>query len=113
MGLAWELGLPAALLLMGSIRELLGSGTLFGITITANILPPMLVFILPPGGFLVFGILIALANKLSGGKQTNTEFNCLGCPGCANAQCAGIQNTNASKMQKPLPANAITEVQNK
>ena len=39
-----------------------------GITLTAEIIPPMSILTLAPGGFFVFGILIALANKLSDNK---------------------------------------------
>lgn len=82
-------GFTATLFLMGAIRELLGSGTLLSIPVLSALsVPPMLVMILPPGGFFVFGILVALANKLavrSGKKPVNS----LGCKGCPNAQnCA-------------------------
>ena len=81
-GLGMGVGFTAALLLMGVIRELLGSGTIFG----AQILPfQILIFILPPGGFFVFGILIMLANKLNtrAGKAVKTT-PCDGCPMVAN-----------------------------
>lgn len=78
-GLGMGIGFTATLLLMGSIRELLGNGTIFGMTVTAEVIDPMIVFILPPGGFFVFGVLVALANKLSGdGKKA--ELGCVGCP---------------------------------
>ena len=65
-GLGMGVGFTATLLAMGIIRELLGSGTIFGLPVTAGFMDPILIFILPPGGFFVFGLLIALANKLSG-----------------------------------------------
>lgn len=77
-GLGMGVGFTAALLCMGIIRELLGSGTVFGF----EVLPvQILIFILPPGGFFVFGILIALANKLNtkAGKKI-VENPCQGCP---------------------------------
>ena len=78
-GLGMGIGFTAALLLMGSIRELLGNGTVFGLPITEGLIDPMIVFILPPGGFFVFGVLVALANKLSGdGKKA--ELGCASCP---------------------------------
>lgn len=58
-------GFTAALLAMGIIRELLGAGTVFGIPILSNFMDPIIIFLLPPGGFFVFGILIAIAGKLS------------------------------------------------
>ena len=81
---------------MGSIREIIGNGTIFGLTLTANVLPPMILFVLPPGGFFVFGMLIALANKLterSGGKPA--EFNCHGCPGCGETACPMAEKEGA------------------
>lgn len=81
-GLGMGLGFTAALLLMGSIRELLGMGTIFGIPVTSSFMDPMLIFILPPGGFFVFGCLVALANKLAtkNGKKPVTSLGCAGCP---------------------------------
>jgi len=71
------IGFTAALLLMGCIRELLGNGTIFGMAVTQGHIEPMLIMILPPGGFFVFGILIALANKITGKPVTGT-----GCAAC-------------------------------
>lgn len=78
-GLGMGIGFTAALLLMGMIRELLGAGTIFGLPVLSNIMPPIVIFILPPGGFFVFGMLIALANKLNGGKKVK-ESGCESCP---------------------------------
>lgn len=77
-GLGMGVGFTAALLMMGIIRELLGAGTVFGL----QILPvKILIFILPPGGFFVFGILIALANKMNAKKGRTVVTNpCQGCP---------------------------------
>lgn len=74
-------GFTAALLLMGSIRELIGAGTLFGVTVTANIITPMTIFLLPPGGFFVFGVLVAVANKLAE-KMNQKPVTGLGCGAC-------------------------------
>ena len=63
-GLGMGVGFTVALLMMGMIRELLGAGTVFGVPITAGLMPPIIIFILPPGGFFVFGMLIALANRI-------------------------------------------------
>lgn len=85
-GLGMGIGFTAALLLMGSIRELLGAGTLFGMEVTAQFLDPMVVFILPPGGFFVFGMLIALVNRLTADKsKIKQEFSCMGCEGCPSS----------------------------
>lgn len=81
-GLGMGIGFTAALMLMGSIRELLGSGTLLGMPITSGVIPPMLIFILPPGGFFVFGMLIAASNALfrKKGEKPVVSVGCAGCP---------------------------------
>ena len=59
------LGFTLALTLLGSVRELIGAGTLFGVTLlpeTCNVL----LFVLPPGAFITLGYLIAIVNKLRG-----------------------------------------------
>ena len=91
-GLGMGVGFTAALLCMGIIRELLGSGSVFGV----QLLPvQILIFILPPGGFFVFGMLIMLANKLNtrAGKKVKTT-PCDGCPmakNCADKKCADMK----------------------
>ena len=89
-GLGMGVGFTAAMLLMGTIRELLGTGSVFGINILGNIIDPIIIFILPPGGFFVFGMLIALANKLSGNKQSPEEIGCASCPMSKN--CSKINS---------------------
>ena len=81
-GLGMGIGFTATLTLMGLIREFLGAGTLFGITATTNLITPMLVFLLPPGGFFVFGMLVAASNALAkaNGKKTVTTLGCENCP---------------------------------
>ena len=84
-GLGMGIGFTVTLTIMGAIRELIGAGTIFGLTVTANILPPMLILILPPGGFFVFGVLVALSNKLAvkKGKEPKQELGCgAGCIDC-------------------------------
>lgn len=87
-GLGMGIGFTVALLLMGSIREILGNGTWFGMVINnGSIIQPMLIFILPPGGFFVFGMLVALANKLAAKKgKEPAKLGCASCP--ASASCS-------------------------
>ncbi len=89
-GLGMGVGVTAALIVMGAIRELLGCGTIFGLAVTKGHIEPMLIMIMAPGGFFVFGVLIALANKLAVavGKEPVTTVGCAGCPNAANcASC--------------------------
>ena len=77
------LGFTLALLIIGSIRELLGAGTWFGLTVTANFMEPMAIFMLAPGGFFVLGCLIAIVNGITRyrGKQPE-KTGCEGCSAC-------------------------------
>lgn len=59
------LGFTLALVLMSSIREILGAGTFMGMKLFSNTFEPALIMILPPGGFLVYGLAIAAVNKLT------------------------------------------------
>lgn len=62
-GLGIGLGFAFALTLLGSIREFLGSGKIFGIIIYPENYG-MLIFVLAPGAFIVLGYLIALINRI-------------------------------------------------
>lgn len=90
-GLGMGLGFTLSLLVIGSIRELLGSGTWFGITVTADLIKPMGIFATPAGGFFVYGVLIALVGVLMRkyGKAPRKSFGCSACPSasvCHNRQ---------------------------
>ena len=60
-GLGMGVGFTITLILMSAIRELLGAGTLLGFPVLLGIMEPMSVFIMPPGGFAVLGVLIAIS----------------------------------------------------
>lgn len=62
-GLGMGLGFAFALTLLGGVREMLGSGAIFGFKLIQGDL--MLVFILAPGAFIVLGYLIAIINKFN------------------------------------------------
>ncbi|HCI30078.1 MAG TPA: electron transport complex subunit RsxE [Fervidobacterium sp.] len=63
-GLGMGLGFTLSLTLLGSIRELLGNGTIFGIKVWGKAFN-MFVMILPPGAFLTLGLLAALFATIS------------------------------------------------
>ncbi|MBO5102105.1 MAG: electron transport complex subunit E [Clostridia bacterium] len=107
-GLGMGVGFLLALLAMATIREVLGAGTFAGIAI------PFLVgegysYTIPiltqaPGGFLVFGILIAIVNKIGPkkGEKKRKEFSCEGCPSahlCGKVSCA--ENTELVITSEP------------
>jgi Na+-translocating ferredoxin:NAD+ oxidoreductase subunit E len=58
-------GFMLALLMIGSIRELLGNGTILGYHLLGSSYVPILVMILPPGAFLTYGTLTAIVKSLS------------------------------------------------
>jgi len=61
-GMGMGLGFTMALTILGTVRELLGSGAFFGLKLISG--DALLLFILPPGAFLALGYLIVLANML-------------------------------------------------
>ena len=63
-GVGIGLGFTIALTIIGAVRELLGSGAVFGYSFgVADYMP--LVFVLAPGAFLVLGYLMVLFNKIA------------------------------------------------
>ncbi len=62
-GIGIGLGFTLALTLLGIVREVLGAGSVFGVTILPEAYN-ILLFILPPGAFISLGYLIAVVNKL-------------------------------------------------
>ena len=109
-GLGMGLGFTATLTVMGAIRELLGAGSLFGLPITAKFIDPMLVMILPPGGFFVFGVLVAVSNALAkrAGKKPVTATGCQG--GCAGCPLAAQGAEAAEKAETAKAAKPLKEV---
>jgi len=61
-GLGMGVGFSLALTALGAVREVLGSGSIFGLSFLEG--DGMLLFVLPPGAFIALGYLIVLANKL-------------------------------------------------
>ena len=86
-GVGMGLGFTIALTTMGIIREIIGAGTWFGMQIIPKSIDPMLILILAPGGFFVFGILMACANKIA--EKKGKEPAKLGCAGCPAASSCG------------------------
>jgi electron transport complex protein RnfE len=64
-------GFTLALLVIGGIREILGSNKLFGFVVLPDTVEPMLIFILPAGAFLTLGILFGIANNYEQKKKDN------------------------------------------
>ena len=62
-GIGIGIGFTLALTLLGAVRELLGTGAIFGVTLWGESYG-MLMFVLAPGAFIALGFLIAIVNKL-------------------------------------------------
>lgn len=97
-GLGMGVGFTAALVIMGGVRELLGAGTLLGFRILPESVPPMTIFVLAPGGFFVFGILMACANKLA--ERKGKPKATLGCAGCPMAETCTVADKTACAGEK-------------
>ena len=99
-GLGMGIGFLIALVAMASIREILGTGM---INLSAFKLDPIVIpglskiniplLVQAPGGFLVYGILIAIVNKIGpkAGEEKRKNFSCEGCPSaalCGKVSCS-------------------------
>ena len=86
-GVGMGLGFTVALTFIGCVREVLGSGSIFGMQIHS--IDPMTIFLLAPGGFFIFGCTIALVNRLTKGRGVKRKsFGCEGCPAASSCSQA-------------------------
>ena len=92
-GVGMGLGFLVALLLMATVREVLGAGSFFGIPLGFMEQVKIPILVQAPGGYLVFGLMIALMNKLTAkkGGVKKKHFRCEGCPSAA--ACHGACDT--------------------
>lgn len=100
-GAGMGVGFTLALLVMGSIREILGSGKWFGIELIPEFaqetVKPMTIFVLPAGGFFVLGCVIALVNKLANRKPPEAT----GCSACPNREsCISVEKCGSADNEK-------------
>ena len=77
------IGFTLTLFVMASIREIFGNGTWYGMSIPVLADNHISILTMAPGGFCIFGCLIALVNKFGKSKPKKTEFGCEGCPSAA------------------------------
>jgi electron transport complex protein RnfE len=95
-GIGMGLGFMLALLAMASIREIFGNGTWFGMAVPGLAEHKVSILVLAPGGFFVYGVLIALINKLTHGKAgADADRGCAGCP--AAAACGRLGPADKAK----------------
>ena len=101
-GLGMGLGFLIALLAMAIIREVFGAGSFAGMEIPFLVDYKIPILVQAPGGFLVFGILIAVINKIGpkAGDAKRKNFSCEGCPSasvCHKNSCENKTLDNAVK----------------
>lgn len=83
-GIGMAIGFALALIAMSTVREIFGAGTFFGMEIPFLKDYTIPILTTAPGGFFVFGLLIAIVNKfLSKKRKPKAEFGCEGCPSAA------------------------------
>ena len=103
-GIGMGLGFTLTLVIMGTIREVLGSGTWLagdwfglakgfkGIPLLSKFIPGMSIMTMVPGGFFVYAIVMAAVHYFTKDKsKIRNEFGCDGCANagnCADGECA-------------------------
>ena len=81
-GIGMGLGFTMALTIIGSIREIIGNGSIFGFAIMPSWYEPVAIIVLAPGAFFVLAMLVALRNNLVS-KEKRQSGGCMGqCIGC-------------------------------
>jgi electron transport complex protein RnfE len=106
-GIGMGVGFLAALVAIATVREVLGNGSFAGLTIPFINMIKIPVLTKSPGGFLVYGIVIAVMNKItaSRGGVKKKSFSCESCPTshmCSRLSCSEEQ----SKVEKEDGENA-------
>ena len=96
-GIGMGVGFTIALVCIGSLREILGAGTIFGIKVTPAGFEPISIFILAPGAFFVRSILTALQNKLKAPSATNGSVKKKKKSTACNGDCMSCPSHSADK----------------
>ena len=64
-GMGMGLGFTLGLVIIGSIREIIGNGSIFGLTLFGAGYEPMLLMVLAPGGFITYGLVLGTYNSIT------------------------------------------------
>lgn len=107
-GLGMGIGFLLALILMAIIREVFGNGTFAGFEIPFLVNYKIPVLAQAPGGFLVYGILIAVMNKLTEkkGGVKRKSFSCEGCPSSSFCNKSSCKNASETTEKEGVENNA-------
>lgn len=108
-GIGMGLGFSVALTIIGTFRELLGAGSIFGFKVTPESFEPISIFILAPGALFTLAMLTALQNKFKLPSATNgSASNSIGCGGdCSH--CGGSTCTTNREIISSKDDNASTK----
>lgn len=94
-GIGMGLGFTVGLTLIGLFRELIGSGTIFGLNVMPDVYEPIAIFVLSPGAFFVLAMLVAVQNRVKrkkakaagepyqGAAGCGKDCESIGCSGCS------------------------------
>ena len=99
-GIGIGIGFTLGLTIIGLVRELIGAGTAFGISVMPEAYEPVSIFVMAPGAFFVLAILCAIQNKLklkganrhmkeNGSCHNSCDGNCSQCPSVKEADKNG------------------------
>ena len=109
-GIGMGLGFTIALTIIGSVRELLGAGEIFGFRIMPQSYEPISIFILAPGAFFVLAVLTALQNKFKAPSATNIDgiklacngncSECFGTVGCENHRLVNEEKAKKAEEER-------------
>ena len=115
-GVGMGVGFLVALVLIATVREVLGAGTFAGFEIPFLVNFKIPILVKAPGGFLVYGIVIAVMNKLTEkkGGVKKKSFSCDGCPSshiCNKTSCAEVTELAAEALDAAVESKEI-EIEN-
>jgi len=98
-GFAMGAGFTLALLATATIREIIGSGSWLGIKLPVLTDLNIPIMTMAPGGFVVFGLLMAIMNKVLKGRANRREIGCMGCLSAAICGRSACGELSAGKQE--------------
>ncbi len=109
-GLGMGLGFTLGITIIACIREFLGAGTIFGITVTAELFEPIGIFTASPGAFFVLAFIVAFINsrairkaRKKGGRPELCRI--ADCASCQNVMCQGRRTESAENGLETAPSD--------
>lgn len=88
-GLGMGLGFTLALTVFAAIREAIGAGTVFGVSLFGGGFEPVMAVLMTPGGFIALGLLLGGINFLSRKKKKEAKVDGLHCAACPHSDHCG------------------------